>query len=69
MAGPIHLLLREKKKEEGGWEDGLYLTAQQPPRRVFGSAALGRVFGFVLVVVGLVVFDDVILATEEGDHT
>lgn len=33
------------------------------------SAALGGVFGFVLVVIGLVVFDDVVLAAEEGDHT
>lgn len=33
------------------------------------SAALRGVFGFVLVVIGLVVFDDVILATEESDHT
>lgn len=48
---------------------GLYLTAQQPPCRMLGSAALGGVFGFVLVVVGLVVFDDVVLATEESDHT
>lgn len=48
---------------------GLYLTAQQPPRRMFRSAALRGVFGFVLVVVGLVVFDYVVLATEEGDHT
>ena len=33
------------------------------------SAALGGVFGFVLIVVGLVVFDDVVLAAEESDHT
>lgn len=36
---------------------------------MLGSAALWGVFGFVLVVVRLVVFDYVILATEEGDHT
>lgn len=48
---------------------GLYLTAQQPPRRMLRSAALGGVFGFVLVVIGLVVFDDVVLAAEESDHT
>ncbi len=36
---------------------------------MFRSAALGGVFGFVLVVVGLVVFDYVVLATEESDDT
>lgn len=53
---------------EGGG-GGLYLTAQQPPCWMFRSAALGGVFGFVLVVVRLVVFDNVVLATEESDHT
>lgn len=48
---------------------GLYLTAQQPPGWMLRSAALRGVFGFVLVVVGLVVFDYVILAAEECDHT
>lgn len=49
-----------------GW---FYLAAQQAPCWMFRSAALGGVFGFVLVVVGFVVLDDVILATEESDDT
>lgn len=45
-----------------------YLAAQQAPCRMFRCTALRRVFGFVLVVVGFVVFDDVVLATKESDH-
>ncbi len=33
------------------------------------GAALGRVLGFILVIVGFVVFDDVVLTAEERDHT
>lgn len=33
------------------------------------GAALRRVLGFILVVVGLVVFNDVILTTEERYYT
>lgn len=70
VAGTIHLPGAAEGEAPGGEErGGLYLTAQQPPRRMFRSAALGGVFGFVLVVVGLVVFDYVILATEESNHT
>lgn len=32
------------------------------------GAALRGVLRFVLVVVGLVIFDDVVLATKQGDH-
>lgn len=71
VAGTIHLPCAAEgggtQGEEGGV--GLYLTAQQPPCWVFRSAALWGVFGFVLVVVGLVVFDYVVLATEKRDHT
>lgn len=72
MAGTIHLPGAAEGKAPGGrrgWVGGLYLTAQKPPRRMLRSAALRGVFGFVLVVVGLVVFDDVVLAAEESDHT
>lgn len=48
---------------------GLYLTAQQSSGRMFRGAALGGIFGFILVVVGLVVFDNVILPAEESNHT
>lgn len=70
VAATIHL----PSAAEGGVSGkesrgGLYLTAQQSPCWVFRGAALRGVFGFVLVVVGLVVFDDVILATEESDDT
>ncbi len=47
----------------------LYLTAQQTSWRMLRGAALGRVLGFILVIVGLVVFDDVVLTAEERDHT
>lgn len=71
MAGTIHLPGAAEGKAPGGRRGGggLYLTAQQPPRGMLRSAALRGVFGFVLVVVGLVVFDDVVLAAEESDHT
>lgn len=56
MAGTIHL--------PGAAEGvGLYLITQQPPRWVFRSAALRGGLGFVLVV-GLIVFDDIVLAAE-----
>lgn len=32
------------------------------------GAAFRGVLSFVLVVVGLVIFDDVVLATKQGDH-
>lgn len=44
------------------------VAAQQPPLRVLRGAAFGGVLRLVLVVVGLVVFDDVVLAAEQGDH-
>lgn len=36
---------------------------------MLGGAALRRVLGFVLVVVGLVVFNDVVLTAEESYYT
>ena len=73
VAGTIHLPGTAEWEAPGGGEEeergGLYLTAQQPPCRMLRSAALWGVFGFVLVVVGLVVFDYVVLATEKSDHT
>lgn len=47
----------------------LYLTAQQTSWRMLRGAALRRVLGFILVIVGLVVFDDVILAAKQNYHT
>lgn len=54
---------------EGDAGPGLDVAAQQPPLWMFRCTAFGGVLGFVLVVVRLVIFDDVILATEQGNDT
>lgn len=46
----------------------LDIATQQAPLWVLWSAALWGVLGFVLVVVGLIVFNDVILATKQRNH-
>lgn len=45
-----------------------HLAAQEPPTLVLGGAVLRGVLGFLLVVVGLVVLDDVVLPAEQGNH-
>lgn len=54
---------------EGDAGPGLDVAAQQPPLWMFRCTAFGGVLGFVLVVVRLIIFDDVILATEQGNDT
>lgn len=63
------LRLKELVFAEGHAGLVLNVAAQQPPLRVLRSTALWGVLGFILVVVGLVVFDDVILTAEQSDHT
>lgn len=47
---------------------GTHLAAEQPPALVLRGAVLRGALGFLLAVVGLVVFDDVVLPAEQGDH-
>lgn len=35
---------------------------------MLGSAVLRGALGFLLAVVGLVIFDDIVLSAEQGDH-
>lgn len=45
-----------------------HLAAQEAPALVLGSAVLRGALGFLLAVVWLVIFDDIVLSAEQGDH-
>lgn len=46
-----------------------HLAPQQPSTVVLRRAPLGRRLGLLLVVAGVVVFDDVILPAEQGNNS
>lgn len=45
-----------------------HLAAQEPSALVLGSAVLRGVLRFLLAVIWLVIFDDIVLSAKQGDH-
>lgn len=45
-----------------------HLAAEEPSALVLGSAVLRGALDFLLAVIWLVIFDDIVLSAKQGDH-
>lgn len=45
-----------------------HLAAEEPAALVLGSAVLRGALDFLLAVIWLIVFDDIVLSAKQGDH-
>ena len=45
-----------------------HLAAEEPAALVLGSAVLRGALDFLLAVIWLIIFDDIVLSAKQGDH-